>query len=245
MKKRVLLYIDSLTCGGAEKSLVSLLPLLDYNKMDVTLMLGKRGGLFERYIPQEVKAISLPEAKGLSSIIGQLLFSVLYRLYGILGISRHGAELLWTVKGWTFPELSQEFDVAIAYQQGFPTYYVAKKVDATRKFAWINVDIEKAGYRMRFNNKFYKIYDGILAVSDALRNLVIEQGYSDKSKTGVIYDIINVDMIRKMADEFIEMSFNGIKIVTVGRLTPPQNHILAVETAKRLKMPVLIFTGGL
>lgn len=98
---------------------------------------------------------------------------------------------------------------------------------------------------MRFNNKFYKIYDGILAVSDALRNLVIEQGYSDKSKTGVIYDIINVDMIRKMADEFIEMSFNGIKIVTVGRLTPPKNHILAVETAKRLKMPVLIFTGGL
>lgn len=88
---------------------------------------------------------------------------------------------------------------------------------------------------MRFNNKFYKIYDGILAVSDALRNLVIEQGYSDKSKTGVIYDIINVDMIRKMADEFIEMSFNGIKIVTVGRLTPPKNHILAVETAKRLK----------
>ena len=35
MKKKVLFMIDSLTCGGAEKSLVSLLPLLNYDKVDV------------------------------------------------------------------------------------------------------------------------------------------------------------------------------------------------------------------
>ena len=34
MKKKVLFMIDSLTCGGAEKSLVSLLPLLNYDKVD-------------------------------------------------------------------------------------------------------------------------------------------------------------------------------------------------------------------
>ena len=38
--KYILFVIDSLTCGGAEKSLISLLPLLDYNKMEVDLMLG-------------------------------------------------------------------------------------------------------------------------------------------------------------------------------------------------------------
>ena len=43
MKKEVLFMMDSLTCGGAEKSLVSLLPLLDYDKVNVTLLLFARG----------------------------------------------------------------------------------------------------------------------------------------------------------------------------------------------------------
>ena len=40
--------MDSLTCGGAEKSIVSLLPLLDYNKIDVTLMQIGRASCRER-----------------------------------------------------------------------------------------------------------------------------------------------------------------------------------------------------
>lgn len=47
MKHRVLFFIESLQCGGAEKSLISLLPLLDYSQVDVDLMLLKRGGIFE------------------------------------------------------------------------------------------------------------------------------------------------------------------------------------------------------
>ena len=54
MKKRVLFLIDSLTCGGAEKSLISLLPLLDYSQVDVDLLMFKRGGVFEQYVPQQV-----------------------------------------------------------------------------------------------------------------------------------------------------------------------------------------------
>lgn len=50
--------IDSLTCGGAEKSLVSLLPLLNYDKVDVTLMLVGRGGVFESYVPRQVRVIT-------------------------------------------------------------------------------------------------------------------------------------------------------------------------------------------
>ena len=35
MKKKILFVIDSLVCGGAEKSLVSLLPLLNRNKYEL------------------------------------------------------------------------------------------------------------------------------------------------------------------------------------------------------------------
>ena len=39
MKKKILIAIDSLTSGGAEKSLISLLTLFDYDKYDVDLLL--------------------------------------------------------------------------------------------------------------------------------------------------------------------------------------------------------------
>ncbi len=48
MKKRLLFIIDSLNCGGAEKSLISLLPLLDYERLDVNLLIFRRGGVFEK-----------------------------------------------------------------------------------------------------------------------------------------------------------------------------------------------------
>ena len=57
MKKKVLFMIDSLTCGGAEKSLVSLLPLLDYSKVDVDLMMVNTGGVFEQYVPYQVEIV--------------------------------------------------------------------------------------------------------------------------------------------------------------------------------------------
>ena len=35
MKKKILFVINSMGCGGAEKSLLSLLSLLDYDRYDV------------------------------------------------------------------------------------------------------------------------------------------------------------------------------------------------------------------
>ena len=45
MKKKICFIIDSLSIGGAEKSLVTLLNLLDYDKYDVDLQLFAGGGL--------------------------------------------------------------------------------------------------------------------------------------------------------------------------------------------------------
>ena len=57
MKRRLLLIIDSLGGGGAEKSLISLLPLIDYARYDVDLIIFKHGGVYEKYVPKEVKIV--------------------------------------------------------------------------------------------------------------------------------------------------------------------------------------------
>ena len=55
--KKILFVINSLTIGGSEKSLVSLLTLLDYKKYKVDLLMFRHGGEFEKYIPKEVNVL--------------------------------------------------------------------------------------------------------------------------------------------------------------------------------------------
>lgn len=231
--KKVLFLIDSLTCGGAEKSLISLLPLLDYSKVQVDLMMVHRGGVFEQYVPREVNVIDFPQSDGILFRLCQLYFSLLLRWRK----SRHGAELRWKAMHGVYKEVEKEYDVAVAYQQGFPTYYIAQKVKAKRKYAWINVDIAKAGYQEGYNKEFYDKYDKIVPVSDTLCSMLKKTHFVDVNKLSTVYDILNVDLIRNMAKEQVEMTAaaNVVKIVTTGRLAPPKNYSLAVKTALVLK----------
>lgn len=231
-KRKVLFFIDSLTCGGAEKSLISLLPLLDYSKVQVDLMLGVRGTVFEQYVPKEVNVISVPHSCGIVFRIGQVWFSILLRMMS----KHHGAEIRWMAMHGMYERLQKMYDVAVAYQQGFPTYYLARKVCAKRKYAWVNADLKNAGYCEVFNKFFYDSYDKVIPVSDALCDLMKHTQYVDAEKLFTVYDVLNVDLIRTMSQEEHENLFHpDVTIVTTGRLVPPKNYILAVETAALLK----------
>lgn len=239
-KRRVLFFIDSLTCGGAEKSLVSLLPLLDYTRLDVDLMLTTSGGVFEQYVPQDVRVISLPKAHGIRKFwyfCCQLYFSLLLRGFHVLKKKKHGAEIYWMAMKSAYAPLKDRYDVAVAYQQGFPTYYVSMKVKAGKKYAWINTDLPKAGYDRHFNKCFYDRLSGVIPVSDALCENLGKNSFVDNTKIYAIYDILNTKLIHQMATEVIPLSRikDVFRIVTVGRMEFPKNYPLAVRTAKLLK----------
>lgn len=235
--KKILFVIDSLDCGGAEKSLVSLLPLLDYSSMVVDLMIVKNGGLFEQMIPPQVSTIPVPKVTSWRSRCCHGFLSLETRRLRCLGITRHGAETYWQIMSSAHPAPPKSYDVAIAYQQGFPTYYVAEKVRATKKWAWINTDLAKAGYRPSFNRPFYDLMTGVCTVSDVLPSILADAGFVSPGIIRVIKDILNVSLIQRMADIPLE-SFPlsaPLKILTVGRLVPPKNYPLAVEAASLLQ----------
>ena len=52
--KKIIFVIDSLHCAGAEKSLITLLSLIDYYKYEVDLQLFGYGGALEELLPREV-----------------------------------------------------------------------------------------------------------------------------------------------------------------------------------------------
>lgn len=242
--KRVLFIIDSLTCGGAEKSLVSLLPLLDRKKYELHLWMLNRGGEFESLLPADVIVEHGPRRSKmgkLKSFLGQVMFSFMLRFNRCVGHKEHPAETLWKSKGWAMTGIPGEWDVAIAYQQGLPTYLVANKVKAKHKLAWINVDIFKAGYNVVFNLRHLNKMDHVIAVSQTLSSMIAKHMTTIAPKLVTILDVLNPQLITTLADAEIPPDLPNHDmgscplLVTVARVSPQKNYLLAVETASALR----------
>lgn len=240
MKKRVLFVIDSLNSGGAEKSLVSLLSLINYEKFDVELLLFNKSGLYLPLVPKEVKILDIPEyfnnSNKIKFKIAKIKNSILIRS-SIYKKKFHGAQITASNILKTLNNQIEKYDIAIAYSQGFPTYYVADKVSAVKKICWINTDYKKAGYNIEFDRKYYEKYNYMIIVSKKNKE-IIESVYPEfKSKMRVIYDIISKELVKKMAvdGDGYNDNFDGIRILTIGRHVHLKGYDLAIEAAKILK----------
>ena len=125
MRKSILFIIDSLTCGGAEKSLVSLLPLLNMDKYDIYLWMRNPGGAFMPLIPKNIHIVEQPSynvIEKLKMLLGRIAFSMMLRINKLFGKVEHGAETLWKCQGWAMKVPKGKWDVVVAYQQGIVAF---------------------------------------------------------------------------------------------------------------------------
>ncbi|PFP29502.1 glycosyl transferase [Bacillus sp. AFS073361] len=253
MKKQLLFVIDSLDCAGAEKSLVTLLSLLDYTKHSVDLMLFGHGGELEELLPTEVKILkplkytefaALDIKKAIKDSIKGVDFKMLSsRMKYSIGIRKkkysnaQKARVFWQSVSNVIEKNSKEYDFAISYAQGIPTFYVAEKVRAKKKFAWVNVSYRLDKVEKDFQKKYYDEYNKIVAVSDTTKEIFLETFPAYSKKVEVIYDINNPEFIIKMADfgQGYKDNFDGIRILTIGRLAHQKGYDLALEACKKLK----------
>lgn len=257
MKKRILISIDSLRCAGAEKSLITFLSALDYNKFEVDLQLFQYGEVLEQFIPKEVNVLpTFSYTKFLKkSVLKQLLS---FDLKKIIARWRYSITLRWKRKSshtdkarfyWkscksVLPNYDKQYDIAIAYAQSIPTFYVAEKVNAKLKLSWVNCEYNLSPENIKFQEKFYKKIDNIVVVSDAAKEVFKNKYPQFVDKMVVIWDMINADIIKDMAN--IETSTNMDKsvpcLLTVARLNKEQKGFdIALETCKILKDRGIIF----
>jgi glycosyltransferase involved in cell wall biosynthesis len=253
MKKNLLFVIDSLHCAGAEKSLVTLLSLIDFSKFSVDLMLFGHGGDLEELVPKEVKIIkplkytiftqlSLKEALLFSAKNHQfkMLFSRMKYSFQIRKKKFNNtqkARVFWQSVSNVIENSPKQYDIAISYAQGIPTYYVAEKVKAKRKFAWVNTSLILNKFEKKFQGKYYDQIDNIVAVSDSAREILLETFPEYLEKIKVIYDINNPDFILNMAnaEKGFEDNFQGMRILTLGRLAEGKGYDIALDACKYLK----------
>ena len=250
MRKSILFVINSLGCGGAEKSLLSLLSLLDYDKYDVTLQMFSRGGMFEELLPPEVHVrkeldytafCSQSMAKQMLSfdlrrIAARVRTSLFLRSNAKKGSPLHDAQAYWKYSAAAYDPLPERYDVAIAWGQGTPTHFVAEKVQAQKKFAWVNADYENVGHNKDFDCKYYAAFTGIICVSDKLC-LTLQKAFPEyAAKMTTIYDINNPATIFTMADQPCSLlNKENLTLVTVGRLVPQKGYDIAAKAAWLLK----------
>ena len=250
MRKSILFVINSLGCGGAEKSLLSLLSLLDYDKYDVTLQMFSRGGMFEELLPPEVHVrkeldytafcsqsmVKQMLSFDLRRIAARVRTSLFLRSNAKKGSPLHDAQAYWKYSAAAYDPLPERYDVAIAWGQGTPTHFVAEKVQAQKKFAWVNADYENVGHNKDFDFKYYAAFTGIICVSDKLC-LTLQKAFPEyAAKMTTIYDINNPATIFTMADQPCSLlNKENLTLVTVGRLVPQKGYDIAAKAAWLLK----------
>lgn len=253
MKTRILFVIDSLDCAGAEKSLISLLSLIDYNKFEVYLKMFAYGGMLEDSLPDKVNlleplsytrfaSISIKEAikysfkkRDYKMLFTRLRYSLAIRINQYN--NEQNSRIFWNLTQGVIEEDPTLYDIAISYAQGIPTFYVAEKINAKRKFAWVNNSYRLDEIDRTFQKKFYDQYEKIIAVSDSAKTIFLETFPIYTNKMEVLYDINNYALISSLSEfgKGYDDDFDGLRILTIGRFHYQKGYDIAIAACKKLK----------
>lgn len=252
-KKKILFVNESLTLAGGEKSLIALLSNLDPAQYDIDLQLFRYGGALDVFIPDYVNVLpALPythyaatswkhnftdalKGKGWGFLKSKLSYSMNIRK----GTFNHPekAQLYWEAVSRSIPESQQKYDIAVAYAQGVPTYYVIDKVKAVKKIAWVNAKPNFSPKNKVFQTPYYKKYHAIVPVSEVTHDQVEAEFPDMKNKLRVLNDIVDYKSIVKMAN-MTSVDFNGevFNILTVARLNyKSKRYDIALNACRILK----------
>ena len=250
--KKVLFVINTLGGAGAEKALVELLkrfPREEY-QIDLYVLLGQ-GELISQ-VPEYVKILNKDySAESVLSKEGkrQLNKRVFRRLFIRVAFLRnipyllkntvimlkkrkiYADKLLWRVMSDSGMKLKKNYDMAVAYLEGGSTYFVHDHVSARRKFTFLHVDYEYAGYNRFLDRNCYVDFDRIFTVSGEVKTSLIHVYPECADRTVIFHNLIDRKEILRKADlpGGFEDAYDGKRILTVGRLTAQKSYETAIE----------------
>ena len=166
--------------GGVERSLVSLLDKLDYKKYDIDLMLYRHKGEFMPLINKDVNLLKENDIyssfrKSIRELITEGHFIIAStrilanfiskakgKLMGMNDCGYYQMQLMWKLALPFLDNINQEYDVAISYL--WPHYFVAEKVNAKKKIAWIHTDYSAIETDIEMDLKIWNKFEYIIAV---------------------------------------------------------------------------------
>lgn len=249
MKKKLLFIMSNLQNGGAERSLVNLLQLMDYDKYEVDLLLFQEKGMFLGQVDERVNILHdgydklhrlYSDSSDKYKDVGMFAYRVLATTYSKFregGTAKHKQYRWNKFYSRILPVCTKEYDVAIAYLQGEQYYYLVDKVRAKKKIGWIHNEYPKTGLSEAYDLPYIEKIDQIVTISDACAEVLKQCFPSQSKKVSVLPNLISEKVIADLANKFYPEEFdtNAKILVSIGRLHPQKGFDLAIEAAQILK----------
>jgi glycosyltransferase involved in cell wall biosynthesis len=244
--------MTSLNIGGAERSLVTILNMFDYEKYDVDLFLFKVEGEFLELLPKQVNVLKqdddfyIFEKQKEKSILlflkqgkfKKAFYVLLHCFKKIYFKLRYKNKYIsnWNIVKHIIGKLPKEYDTSISFIERNSMCFNIDNVRSKNKIGFIHNDYSKYQFDYKQDKKYFKEYDKIATVSEHCKDVLQEIFPEYKEKFLVIKNMVSKELIQKLANETITdmNNDNSIKIVTVGRLVKQKGIDIAIDVCKML-----------
>lgn len=254
-KKHILIFSHALELGGAERALIGLLHALDYTRVQVDLFLMRHEGALMDQIPQQVHL--LPEkpqyaslAVPLKRVLQKGQFGVaLGRYRGKMEAKRRERELGITTgsvigleyshkytRAFMPPVGRREYDLAVSFLT--PHYFVAEKVRANKKIAWIHTDYTTIFVDRESELPMWSKYDYIASISDSVGKCFCEIFPELGDRLVKIENILPTAIIRSPSNDSCpdDMVKDGsIRLLSIGRYCEQKNFDNVPDICRRIR----------
>lgn len=221
-------FINTLDGGGAEKVLVDLVNQLPQDKYSVTVTTLLHG-VHEKKLAPHVRH------KCIISTRNHLLSFVIERIYCKLFTHCLFARLF----------LSGNYDVVISYLEGFNTHILASYKGKAKRVAFVhcNTGVD-SGWAHTYPSledclRQYNAFDRVCFISkDALDGF--EKVVGHLSNANVVHNVIDLKSAIELSKQYdinpnSSDDFNGIKFISVGRLTKVKGYERLLTVISRLQ----------
>lgn len=243
--KKIVIVTREMVAGGIETSLINMLEQMSSEEYEVTLYVMYKGGEFEKFLPEwvDVKCI-YGEAISKKEMIynyvkeGKLITAIRVLYYTILSIisKSYFKQNIYLFK--SSPKDKTEYDLLITYHApaSFCVIYSTEFLKAKKKIAWVHSDVEKCEDEMKLYTDNYNLFDKIFCVSKSALNKFNNLYPKLSDKTDLFYNIINKENIynKSLIEKSYEDNFDGIRILTVGRMSEEKGYRIIPSVVKKL-----------
>lgn len=242
--KKILIVSHAMELGGVERSLIGLLEVIDPKKYSVDLFLLRHEGELLSYIPDYINL--LPQVSAYSVLArpmkdtlkeGHILLTAA-RLVGKIKAAQFEKKHAYQDSGVSLEyshkytrlfmpiiQPDKEYDLAISFLT--PHYFVAEKVRAKKKIAWIHTDYSRVQVDVKSEIVMWSKYDHIATISEMVSASFIKVFPSLKNKLVFIENILPTKLILQQSAEFDaspEMDQGGgFRLLSIGRYCTAKN----------------------
>ena len=216
VKKQILFLIESLSGGGAEKVLTTLVNNLDKSKFDITLCCIVNTGKYISVLHPEIHYTYIIPNINLLRGVKRWYYSFLYHLV-----------YQWLPLKWVYKLfIPQGNDVEVAFVEGFATKLLSYSTNRkAKKITWVHIDLErfhwtKSVYKdIKKEQTCYQQYNQIITVSDTAQSAFKRVFKEVHVPIQTLYNPIDCNEILSKGQEKIScVKTSNIRLGSVGRL---------------------------